>query len=131
MPENDRIETNKNLGADASQLIAEAHAAVLEQTRKNEFDAAPYERATELLESLPLTRFIDDRVQLALDITFATRTDYRPDLSRRALYAAFPSGGELKDKPSQAQMVHIYRHLGSSIWKRRACSSDANSSHLS
>ena len=35
---------------------------------------------------------------MALDITVATRFDYRPDLSRRALYAAFPSGGEIKDK---------------------------------
>lgn len=79
------------------RLIAEAHAAVLEQTKKNEFDAAPYERATKLLESLPPSKFVDDRVQLALAITVATRLDYRLDLSRRALYAAFPSSGEFKD----------------------------------
>jgi HD-GYP domain-containing protein (c-di-GMP phosphodiesterase class II) len=93
MPETDYADP----GADEARFIAKAHAAVLEQTRKNEFDAAPYERATDLLELLPAATFVDDRVRLALDITLATRTDYRPDLSRRALYAAFPSGGELKD----------------------------------
>ena len=80
-----------------SRLIAEARRAVLKQTAKNVFDPAPYQRATELLESLPPSKFVDDRVQLALDITVATRIDYRPDLSRRALYAAFPAGSELRD----------------------------------
>lgn len=98
MPETDQAETNANPVGGESRLIAEAHAAVLEQTKKNEFDAAPYERATELLESLPPAKFVDGRVQLALDITLATRTEYRPDLSRRALYAAFPSSGEIKDR---------------------------------
>lgn len=82
---------------DKSQLIADARTAVLEQTKKAVFDAVPYERATELLESLPPAQFVDDRVQLALDITVATRADHRPDLSGRALYAAFPAGSELKD----------------------------------
>ncbi len=89
---------NSLTDANESRLISEARAAVLDQTRKNEFDPVPYEHATLLLESLPLTQFVDDRVQLALDITVATRSDYRPDLSRRALYAAFPQGCELKDK---------------------------------
>ena len=84
--------------ADESRLISEARAAVIGQTKKNEFDPVPYENATLLLESLPPTKFVDDRVQLALDITVATRSDYRPDLSRRALYAAFAPGSELKDK---------------------------------
>jgi HD-GYP domain-containing protein (c-di-GMP phosphodiesterase class II) len=84
--------------ADEARLISEARAAVLDQTRKGEFDPLPYEHATLLLESLPPTQFVDARVQLALDITVATRADYRPDLSRRALYAAFPTGCELKDK---------------------------------
>ena len=89
MPDTDTGKTNANAGADESRLIAEAQAAVLEQTEKNEFDAAPYERATELLESLPPAKYVDERVRLALDITAATRSDYRLDLSRRALYAAF------------------------------------------
>lgn len=88
---------NSDLKIDGARLIAEARDAVLEQTKKNEFDPGPYERATQLLESLPAAKFVDDRVQLALDITCATRIDYRPDLSRRALYAAFPADGEIKD----------------------------------
>jgi len=80
-----------------SRLIAEAHAAVLEQSKKHAFEAAAYERATELLESLASTELVNERVQLALDITVVTRNDYRPDLSRRALYAAFPSEGEITD----------------------------------
>jgi HD-GYP domain-containing protein (c-di-GMP phosphodiesterase class II) len=82
---------------DKSRLIADARAAVLEQTKNAVFNVGPYERATELLESVPFAAFVDDRVQLALDIAVATRTDHRPDLSRRALYAAFPAGSELKD----------------------------------
>lgn len=83
--------------ADESRLLEEAHEAVLEQTKKNVFEAAPYERATELLERLAPAECVDDRVRLALDITRATRMDYRPDLSRRALYAAFPSSGDIRD----------------------------------
>jgi putative nucleotidyltransferase with HDIG domain len=89
---------NAVLKTEESRLLAEAHAAVLEQSKKNEFEPAPYELATELLESLPPAEFVDDRVQLALDITHATRLDYRPDLSRRALYGAFPAGSELKNR---------------------------------
>lgn len=88
---------NESLSAEESRLIAEAHAAVLIQTQKNVFEPAPYELATQLLESLPTSQIVDNRVQLALDITVATRNDYRPDLSRRALYAAFPAGSRLED----------------------------------
>jgi len=93
---NDKL--NSDLETDGARRIAKARAAVLEQNKKNEFDPIPYEKATQLLESLPVTRFVDERVQLALDVTVATRIDYRPDLSRRALYAAFPAGSELNDK---------------------------------
>ena len=37
-------------------------------------------------------------MELALDITFATRDDYRPDLSRRALYAAFLQAETVKNR---------------------------------
>ena len=77
--------------------LSEAHAAVLEQNKKGVFDPVPYERATELLELLQPVELVDDRVQLALDITLATRDVYRPDLSRRALYAALPAGSTVKD----------------------------------
>lgn len=90
--ENQKIEIN---AGDESRLIAEAQAAVLNQSKTNEFEAAPYERATALLESLPVATIVDQRVQLALDITSATRTEHRIDLSRRALYAAFPVGSEI------------------------------------
>jgi HD-GYP domain-containing protein (c-di-GMP phosphodiesterase class II) len=94
---NPDAQVDASIGVDDTRLIAQARAAVLEQNKKDTFDATPYEHATELLESLPPSKFVDSRVQLALDITVATRADYRPDLSRRALYAAFPAGGELKD----------------------------------
>ena len=91
----DRENTVRKVGE--TQLLAEARQAVLLQSKKNEFEPTPYVRATELLESLPAVKFVDARVQLALDITRATRNDYRPDLSRRALYAAFPAGSEVID----------------------------------
>ena len=68
-----------------SLLLAAARRTVREQSEKAQFEPATYEHATQLLEALPRAEVVDDRVQLALDITFATRDDYRPDLSRRAL----------------------------------------------
>ena len=81
-----------------SLLLAAARRTVREQSEKAQFEPATYEHATQLLEALPRAEVVDDRVQLALDITFATRDDYRPDLSRRALYAAFPAGSKIKDR---------------------------------
>jgi hypothetical protein len=109
---------NSVANVDESRLISEARVAVLAQTKKNEFDPVPYEHATLLLESLPPAKFVDDRVQLALDITVATRNDYRPDLSRRALYAAFAPGSELKDKYVERKMVDICQHHRSNLRRR-------------
>ncbi len=88
---------NQISAAEESRLVAEAQAAVFDELKTNEFTAAPYERATALLESLPDVSVVDQRVQLALDITSATRTEHRIDLSRRALYAAFRSGSEITE----------------------------------
>jgi len=90
--------TVSNMETAESRLIAEALAAVLEQSKKTAFDAAPYERATELLESLPPVQFVDARVRLALQVGRGTVDLIRPDIARRALYAAFPAGTNLKDK---------------------------------
>lgn len=83
---------------DEAQRIEEAHAMLLAQSAKTEFDPEPYERATRLLESLPPTDFVDARVKLAWDICVGTATLIRPDIARRALYASFPAGTKLRDK---------------------------------
>jgi hypothetical protein len=51
-----------------AQRIAELRETLLEQSKRIGFDPAPFERAAELLESLPPTEFIDKRVQFALDL---------------------------------------------------------------
>lgn len=81
-----------------TQHISELRAALLEQSQKTEFDPEPYERATAFLESLPPAEFVDERVRLAWEIVLAAGELVRPDISRRALYAAFPAGSKLKDK---------------------------------
>jgi hypothetical protein len=78
--------------------ISELRAALLEQSKKTEFDPGPYEHATAFLESLPPVEFVDERVRLAWEIVLAAGELVRPDISRRALYAAFPAGSKLKDK---------------------------------
>jgi len=93
-----RSSTRENAEAEELLLIAAARRSVLEQSQRAQFEAASYEQATQLLESLPPANVVDNRVELALDITFATRDDYRPDLSRRALYAAFPAGSTVKNQ---------------------------------
>ncbi len=85
--------------SDRAQRLEEAHAMLLSQSAKTEFDPEPYERATRLLESLPATDFVDPRVKLAWDICVDTAaTLVRPDIARRALYAAFPAGSKLRDR---------------------------------
>lgn len=87
-----------NVEIDEAQHIEIFRARLREQAAKAEFDHGPFEKATAFLESLPPTEFADDRVRLAWEICVVAGTSVRPDLSRRALHAAFPTGSKLKDK---------------------------------
>ena len=80
------------------QQLSEHRATLIEQQKKTEFDPEPYERATVFLESLPYIEFVDERFQLAWDISLGTAPFIRPDLSRRALYSAVPAGSKLRDR---------------------------------
>jgi HD-GYP domain-containing protein (c-di-GMP phosphodiesterase class II) len=77
--------------------IAEARAALLEQTQHEQFDITPCIEAIELLEGLPLIGTVDDRVQLALDTTRCLGGTERAGLALRALRAAIRPGNEVID----------------------------------
>jgi len=80
-----------------TRQISDFRKLLLARSSELEFDPAPYERATVFLESLSRAEFVDDRVQLAWDVCVAIPIGGRPDIARRALYASFPAGSQIRD----------------------------------
>ena len=80
------------------ELLAEAHAAVLEQSKRREFDAGPGTRAIDLLEGLPPPSGpVDDRVTLAIDAVRCLGGMQSGLLGYRALVAAASREAEFQD----------------------------------
>jgi len=91
---NSTFEAAKGCGCDAA--LAEALAAVLEQSRRDEFDIEPCMHAITVLESLPTAGKVDDRVEVALAVARCLGPE-RAILSLRAMAAANPAGAQICD----------------------------------
>lgn len=89
---------NRGLVHAQSQQLTEAHAAVIDQSKRQEFDAGPGTRAVELLETMsPSIGPVDDRVRLAIDAVRCLGGMQSGLLGYRALLAAASRESDFQD----------------------------------
>lgn len=80
-----------------AELIDAARAAVLEQSKQDTIELAPYLAAIELMEGIVPSGPCDKRILLAVDICEGIGFADRPGLCVRALRAALPPGSQVSD----------------------------------